>query len=69
MKKRELVSYFSKKNEEIVKELDALRLEISKLKLNISAGREKNLKKAKNMRKKISQLETILKINKNSQEV
>jgi ribosomal protein L29 len=61
MKKKELVSYISKKPEELEKELSGLKLDFIKTRLNISAGREKNFKKAKNISKKIAQISTILK--------
>jgi len=60
MKKQELVNYISKKPEELNKELIGLKLDFVKTRLNISAGREKNLKKAKNLGKKISQISTLL---------
>lgn len=62
MKKKELKSYYTKKVSELQKELQTLRLDFDKIRLNVSAGREKNLKKAKNLGKKISQIMTILKI-------
>jgi ribosomal protein L29 len=61
MKKQELVSFTSKKPEELKKELLVLKLDFVKTRLNISAGREKNLKKAKNIDKKIAQISTLLK--------
>ena len=60
MKKDELVNYISKKPEELNKELLEFKLDFVKTRLNISAGREKNLKKAKNLGKKISQISTLL---------
>ena len=61
MKKQELVNYISKKPEELNKELLEFKLDFVKTRLNISAGREKNLKKAKNLGKKIAQVSTLLK--------
>ena len=61
MKKKELGSYISKKPDELKKELSEMKLDFIKTRLNISAGREKNLKKAKNIGKKIAQISTILK--------
>ena len=62
MKKKELKGYYTKKAEELQKELETLKLDFDKIRLNISSGREKNLKKAKILGKKISQIMTILKI-------
>ncbi len=56
MKKKDLRSYNLKKVDELEKELIALKLDYEKAKLNIVSGREKNLKKAKNIGKKISQI-------------
>jgi ribosomal protein L29 len=64
MKKKDLRSYYLKKANELEKELSGLKLDFAKTKLNINAGREKNLKKAKNIGKKISQIMTILKYKK-----
>lgn len=64
MKKNDLKNYYSKKAGELEKELSVLKLDFAKTKLNIIAGREKNLKKAKNTGKKISQIMTILRYKK-----
>lgn len=64
MKKKDIKNYYLKKVNELEKELTGLRLDFAKTKLNIIAGREKNLKKAKNIGKKISQIMTILKCKK-----
>lgn len=69
MKKKDLVSYYTKKTAELEKELSDLRLDFAKTKLNISAGREKNLKKAKNIGKKISQLAMVLRYKKEEEKL
>lgn len=60
MKKKDLKSYYLKKTTELENELSELRLDFAKTKLNIISGREKNLKKAKIIGKKIAQVMTIL---------
>lgn len=60
MKKKELKNYIQKKEPELVKEIDDLKKEFLKAKLSIITGREKDLKKAKNINKKIAQLKTLL---------
>lgn len=60
MKKKELRSYNLKKAEELSKELTSLKLDYAKTRLEIVSGREKNLKKAKNIAKKISQISMLI---------
>jgi hypothetical protein len=62
MKKKDLQNYYTKNSDEIKKEIKLLKLDFEKTRLNISAGREKNLKKAKIIGKKISQLMSLFKI-------
>lgn len=64
MKKKDLKSYNLKKLDELLKEVETLRLDFKKTRLNIVSGREKNLKKAKNINKKISQIMTIIRLKK-----
>jgi len=64
MKKRDLKNYLLKKTTELEKELGSLKLDYRKTRLNILSGREKNLKKAKHLKKKISQIMTIMKLKK-----
>ncbi len=61
MKKDELKIYYQKKGEDLLKELSSLKAEYDKVRMNITVGREKNLKKAKNINKKIAQIKTLLK--------
>ncbi len=60
MKKKDLRSYNLKKADELENELKSLKLDFTKTKLNIISGREKNLKKAKNIGKSISQITMLL---------
>jgi len=64
MKKKDLINYSLKKLVELEKELNSLKLDYAKTKLNIISGREKNLKKAKNIGKKISQLTMLIRYKK-----
>ncbi len=61
MKKKEIISTRSKTVSEL-KDLAATKKEeLAKVRTDITITREKNLKKAKNLRKEISQLLTIAK--------
>ena len=62
MKKKDFNSYYNKKLSDLKKDISQLKSEKRKAILDIGVGREKNLKKAKNIDKKISQISTILKI-------
>ena len=62
MKKKDFNSFYNKKLSDLKKEISQLKSEKRKVILDIGVGREKNLKKAKNIDKKISQISTILKI-------
>lgn len=64
MKKKELKSYNLKKIDELQKELSSLKLDYAKTRLEIVSGREKNLKKAKNIAKKISQISMLIRYKK-----
>jgi ribosomal protein L29 len=61
MKKKELNELRQKDVKQLEKMLDENKLELLKTKANIAVAKEKNLKKAKNLRKEISQIETVLK--------
>ena len=69
MKKKDLKSYYLKKTTELENELSGLRLDFAKTKLNIVSGREKNLKKAKFIGRKIAQVMTILRSIKMSEKL
>jgi len=66
MKKKELKSYFVKSADELNKTLSILQIDLAKTKLTIGVGREKNLKKAKLLRRRLAQIETILRLKKMS---
>ena len=69
MKKNDLRTYFSKTKKEIEKELFKTHLDFLKVKVDMASGKEKNLKKAKNLNKKIAQLNTLLKYKNIKEEV
>lgn len=69
MKKKDLKDYYLKKSTDLEKEVIRLRLDFAKTKLNISAGREKNLKKAKMIGKKIAQIMTVLRLKKTEEKL
>lgn len=62
MKKKDFNSFYNKKLSDLKKDISQLKSEKRKAILDIGVGREKNLKKAKNIGKKISQISTIIKI-------
>ena len=55
MKKKDIISLRSKGAGELAKLVGQMRLEIVKTKVNISASKEKNLKKVKNLRHDLAQ--------------
>ncbi len=61
MKKKDLIEIRSKKKKEIAKIIKEKKLELAKIRVKIASGEEKNVKKARNLRKDIAQLFTILK--------
>lgn len=61
MKKNDLTSLRVKTVKELGKSLSDKRKELAKVSVAIVAGTEKKLKKAKNLRKDIAQLATIIK--------
>lgn len=63
MKKKDLKMLVGKKTKELEKILSEKRLEILKNQAEVYSGKEKNLKKAKNLRKEIAQILTIIKEN------
>ena len=60
MKKTELKTLRGKKIEELKKLSKERKLEIVKVLAKMAAGQEKNLKKAKNLKKNLAQTETII---------
>jgi len=60
MKKKDLLDLRSKKTGELEKLLSKKRNELINTYVKIKAGQEKNLKKAKNIRRDIAQILTII---------
>ncbi|KKR30297.1 50S ribosomal protein L29 [Candidatus Woesebacteria bacterium RIFCSPHIGHO2_01_FULL_39_32] len=60
MKKKDIISLRSKEAIELAKLVGQMRLEIVKTKANISASKEKNLKKVKNLRHDLAQVVTLM---------
>lgn len=60
MKKKDLKDLDVKTNEELEKEAGRKRLEIKKIKAEMVVGRHKNTRIAKNLRRDLSQIMTIL---------
>lgn len=60
MKKRDLNDLRKKSIEELVKKVESLKSEMLETKAKVKAGKEKNLKKAKNLKVDISQIQTII---------
>lgn len=61
MKKTELKTLRGKKLEELKKLSKEKKFEIVKTLAKMASGQEKNLKKAKNLKKNLAQIETIVK--------
>jgi ribosomal protein L29 len=61
MKKKEMTELKSKTKKELIKMVNAKKLELFTITGKIYAGKEKNLKKAKNMRRDIAQMKTVMK--------
>ncbi len=59
MKKKKLAEFQKKAKAEIEKEIAKSKKELVEVEAKISMGEEKNVKKAKNIRKDIAQLKTI----------
>jgi large subunit ribosomal protein L29 len=60
MKRKELKDVKIKDISEIIKSIVTKKEELLKIQLKVKIGGEKNLKKAKNLRKDIAQLKTVL---------
>lgn len=60
MKRKDLVDLKTKEVEDLNKILGEKKTKLEKLMVNISAGKEKNLKSASNLRRDISQILTIM---------
>ena len=61
MKKTDLKNLRAKKVKELKDTVSKKKLEIAKILAKISAGQEKNLKKAKNLKKELAQTMTVIK--------
>lgn len=61
MKKTELKNLRDKEVEELKKTVSKKKLEIAKVLAKLSVGQEKNLRKAKNLKKELAQTLTIIK--------
>lgn len=62
MKKDELNTLKKKSKSELIKILDEKKIDLLKSRAEIKAGKEKNLKKVRNMRRYIAQVKTILRL-------
>lgn len=60
MKRKDLVDLKTKEVRDLNKILGDKKAELEKIMVNVSVGKEKNLKKAKNLRRDISQILTIV---------
>lgn len=60
MKRKDLVDLRSKEVKDLNKILGEKKAELEKVMVNVPAGKEKNLKKANNLRRDISQILTII---------
>jgi ribosomal protein L29 len=60
MKRKDLVDLKTKEVKDLNKILGDKKAELEKVMVNVSVGKEKNLKKAKNLRRDISQILTIV---------
>jgi len=60
MKKKEIQDLRGKTQAELKKKAEDKRLELSKIVANLKASKEKNLKKAKNLRRELAQILTVL---------
>lgn len=61
MKKKEFSELKNKAVEKLWSEAEAIRLSIFRFKAELRAGKEKNFKKGKNLRKDLSQILTVIK--------
>ena len=61
MRKSQLKAVRGKKIEEIKLEIREKKRELAKFLANLAAGKEKNVKKGKNLKKEIAQMITIVK--------
>lgn len=60
MKRKDLADLKTKEAKDLKKMLGDKKAELEKIMVNVSVGKEKNLKKAKNLRRDISQILTIM---------
>ncbi|KKQ26286.1 MAG: 50S ribosomal protein L29 [Candidatus Woesebacteria bacterium GW2011_GWA1_37_8] len=60
MKKNELKTVRAKSSEELGKTLNDKKQDLEKIQLDLASGKEKNLKKVKNLKREIAQLLTVI---------
>ena len=60
MKRKDLAELRTKETKDLSKMLGEKQIELEKIRVNIRAGKEKNLKKAGNLRRDISQILTLI---------
>ena len=60
MKKKDFTELKGKESKELIKTLKEKKAELAKVEIAIKAGKEKNLKKANNLRRDIARLLTII---------
>jgi len=60
MKKNELKTVRAKSSEELGKTLNEKKQDLGKIQLDLASGKEKNLKKVKNLKREIAQLLTVI---------
>lgn len=60
MKRKDLTTLREKKLEELKKMVNEKKIELTKVHLNLVSGKEKNVKKARNLKIEIAQILTII---------
>ena len=60
MKRKDLAELRTKETKDLSKMLGEKQIELEKIRVNIRVGKEKNLKKASNLRRDISQILTLI---------
>ncbi len=69
MKSKEFNELKGKKENDLLKLVRGKKVELTKLTSRIYAGREKNLKIGKNLKRDIAQIMTLIRMNKETKEV
>lgn len=60
MKRKELIELKGKTIKDLIKTVEDKKLESRKLKMSVAAGKEKNLKAGKNIKRDIAQILTVI---------